>query len=141
MENENNGFQQTEQNAGQNVTAGSEFSETSGNFTQAGAQYGNNSYVPAPEGGNGFAIAGMVLGILSIVCCCVWRLSLIMAVLSLVFSIITVTQNKPGRGMAVAGIVCSVVGIILVAALLIMAYAGMNSADYQELLKQIEAME
>ncbi len=70
----------------------------------------------ASGGGNGFAIASLVLGILSIVCCCLPFDSIVMAVLyialpvlALVFGIISVKKRK--NGLAIAGIVTGSVGL------------------------------
>lgn len=70
------------------------------------------------RGTNGFAVAGMILGILSLVvlCCCY---GLPFNVLGLVFSIIALAQIRgepqlyDGMGMAIAGLVLSVLGILM----------------------------
>lgn len=65
---------------------------------------------PPQQGGKGMSIAGMVLGIVSIVCC--GLIGIICGVVGLVLSIIALKNNKPGRGMAIAGLVCSAVGVV-----------------------------
>jgi hypothetical protein len=65
------------------------------------------------------AIVSMILGILSIPGCCCWFLGAPMAVAGLVLGIIGMgkirgnPQMLKGGGMAIAGIVCSSVGLIL----------------------------
>jgi hypothetical protein len=65
------------------------------------------------------AITSMILGILSIPGCCCWFLGAPMAVAGLVLGIIGMgkirgnPQMLKGGGMAIAGIVCSSVGLIL----------------------------
>jgi hypothetical protein len=65
---------------------------------------------------NGMAVAGLVLGILSVVL--VWApvLDLILPPLGIAFSIIGLTQcvrrHQPGKGMAIAGLVCSLLSAI-----------------------------
>ena len=78
----------------------------------------------APQQTNSFAIAGMSLGIFSLVvsCCCFGGLPF--NVLGLIFSVIALNQikksNPPqkGREMAVAGIVLSVISLLLAVVLL-----------------------
>lgn len=93
---------------------------------------------------SGFAIASLVLGILSLVCCCFWYVSGIFAVIGLVFSIIVLVKHKPGRGMAIAGLICSAIGLIIAVIMGIMViYIGMNMSadDYKKIIDQINSME
>jgi len=66
-----------------------------------------------PQGGKGFAIASMVLGITSVVCCCCYFLSLPCGILGLVFGIVNLAQKRPGRSMALAGVITSGVALVL----------------------------
>ena len=90
----------------------------------------------------GFAIAGMVLGILSIVCCCAWYISVIMAILGLIFSILTIVQHRPGRSLAIAGIICSSIGIViaLVSFVAIIAF-NQSSVNYNELMDLLDSLD
>lgn len=79
-----------------------------------------NMYNPGPvddlnmqspeQGGKGLSVAGMVLGIVSIVCC--GLIGIICGIVGLVLSIVALKNNRPGRGMAIAGLVCSAVGVV-----------------------------
>jgi hypothetical protein len=68
---------------------------------------------------NPLAIVSMVLGILSIPGCCCWFASAPMAVAALVLGIIGMgkirssPQEWKGGGMAIAGVVCASIGLIL----------------------------
>ena len=99
------------------------------------------------ESASGFAIAGMVCGILSIVCCCAWYISGILGILGLVFSIMVLVKKMPGRGLAIAGVICASVGIILAVALLVFALSvdrglsSMSPAEWRSLIDSIESME
>ena len=84
---------------------------------------------PPPQGDtNGMAIAGMVLGILSIVTvypCC----GLPFNILGLIFSAVALSQIKrnphqEGKGMANAGLVCSLIGLTVLALLFLFGIAG-----------------
>lgn len=66
-----------------------------------------------PTDGNGQAIAGMTLGIISLPMCWTGLLALAVVVLSIVFSSIGIhhaSHGAPHTGMAVAGLACGVVG-------------------------------
>ena len=64
---------------------------------------------------SGFATWGLVFGILAVICCCP---KILFGVLGLVFSLIGLSQinEQPdlykGRGLAIAGIVLSILGIL-----------------------------
>lgn len=91
---------------------------------------GGGGYIPPqqPGGTNGMAIAGMVLGILSIVTvypCC----GLPFNILGLIFSAVALSQIKrnphqQGKGMANAGLVCSLIGLSILALLFLFGIAG-----------------
>lgn len=61
---------------------------------------------------NGFAIAGMVIGILSLVlCCCSEYIGLVLGILAIIFSIIAKKQGP--SGMATAGLICGIIALVL----------------------------
>lgn len=99
------------------------------------------------ESASGFAIAGMVCGILSIVCCCAWYISGILGILGLVFSIMVLVKKLPGRSLAIAGVICASIGLILAIALLVFALSvdrglsSMSPAEWRSLIDSIESME
>ncbi|MBR6487254.1 MAG: DUF4190 domain-containing protein, partial [Lachnospiraceae bacterium] len=72
-------------------------------------------YTGDDEGGGniGFAIASMVCGCLSILCCFGTCVSWVLSIVAIVLGIITITKKYDGRGFAIAGIVTAGVGIIL----------------------------
>lgn len=76
-------------------------------------------YYPPPvspsNSGDGMAVASLILGILSLVTCCVIYISLIFSILALVLGI--VAKSKGAGGMAVAGIVLGSLGAVLSIAL------------------------
>lgn len=63
------------------------------------------------EYGNGFGIAGFILGLLSVLLIWFFSPAWILAILGLIFSIIQLKKKK--TGLAVAGLVLSIIGIIL----------------------------
>ena len=91
-------------------------------------------YAPPPTHGssytrstNGMAIAGMIMGILSILSvypCC----GLPFNILGLIFSGVALGQIKAnpqqdGKGMAIAGLICSILSILLIGILLLLGVA------------------
>lgn len=72
----------------------------------------DNPYVP-PNRTPGLAVASMVLGIVSIVfSCCVW-IGFVCSVLAIIFGILTLRKGPEGKSMAIAGIICGGVSIVL----------------------------
>ena len=59
----------------------------------------------------GFSIAALVLGIVAIVLCCVWYISIPCGILAIVFGTIGLRSSK--RGMSISGIVTGIIGIII----------------------------
>jgi hypothetical protein len=82
---------------------------------------------PQPRTGNGKAIASLVLGIASIVFCWLSILDALFVVLAVIFGLIALNEAKrkpsgEGRGMAISGIACAVVGAILATILTFVIY-------------------
>lgn len=70
--------------------------------------------------GTGFAVASLVTGILSLVCCCVLGVPVVFGILAIVFAVINKKQAGEMNGMALAGLVCGIAGAAL--GLLLFAY-------------------
>lgn len=64
-----------------------------------------------PVPGCGFAIASLIVGILSMTLCCVG--GSIMGLMGLIFGIVSINKKESVRGMAIAGIVTSGIGILI----------------------------
>lgn len=73
-----------------------------------------NSQMPnqPKQSGSGFAIASMVLGILSIVFACCYGIGLVLAIIGLILGVLALKQQRPGKGMAIAGVVTSILGLL-----------------------------
>ena len=59
----------------------------------------------------GFSIAALVLGIIALVLCCIWYVSIPCGIIALILGIIGLKSSK--RGMSIAGIITGVIGMIL----------------------------
>jgi hypothetical protein len=73
-------------------------------------------------GGNGMAIAGMVLGIISLALCWVMIANWVLSLLAIIFSALGIAKAKrvgKGKGMAIAGLVCAILGALIGVALFV----------------------
>ena len=88
--------------------------ETSSGFYE-NTETSYTEYTSDDEGGGniGFAIASMVCGCLSILCCFGTCVSWVFSIVAIVLGVITITKKYDGRGFAIAGIVTAGVGVIL----------------------------
>ena len=85
----------------------------------------------------GFGIAAMVLGILSLIICCFWQYSITFAVIAIVLGIIGV--KKPGKGMAIAGIITGAIGFIFsIIAIVIFLIIGVSGTLAQVIGTELE---
>lgn len=82
---------------------------------------------------NGKAIASLIVGIISILCCCVWVLSMLLGIAAVVLGILAMRgENQNQRDAAIAGIVVGTVGFTLgmsVAVMQAMLYAGIGENE------------
>jgi len=83
--------------------------------------------VPQQPATNPMAITGMICGILSLpmLCCCY---GLPFNILGIVFSIVGLSQLKAnpqqqGKGMAIAGLICSILSVLLIGILILLGVA------------------
>lgn len=90
----------------------------------------------------GFAIASLVLGILSLVLCCVYGGFL--GILGLIFGIVSLVKKESKMGMAIAGIITSsfglVYGILMVMATVMMVRYGIEGFDEEMVSQLVEEM-
>lgn len=90
------------------------------------------------EGGNiGFAIASLICGIVSLVCCCFTLFSAILAIAAVVLGIITLCFKYDGKGMAIAGIVTGGIGLLIVIFAMIISGSSAYNDYLYELLDEL----
>ncbi|WP_185819918.1 DUF4190 domain-containing protein [Salibacterium salarium] len=99
---------------------------------QQGTLHTDNDINDAPVTTNGKAITSLVLGIISVAnVLFLFFLSPIFSILGIIFGTLGLKEIKRtrqnGRGMAIAGNVCSIVGFILSALLIIFVIIGISS--------------
>ena len=72
----------------------------------------------------GLAVASMVLGICSLVSsCCIPYLPFLLALVGLILAGVSLAGHKGGKGMAIAGLVCSIVSLIPAVIVVVMGAA------------------
>ena len=122
-------------------STGDSYNYTYSDQGQNGSQYSYNGgqepyQQPAKGNGNGFAIAGFVLSLVSILACCLYYVAIPCAVLAIIFSVLG--RKSAYRGLAIAGIVIGIVGLAITLMLLAFAASLVNSGDYYEYMKWLE---
>lgn len=68
----------------------------------------------------GFAIAALVLGIVSIVLACLWFLSIPCGILAIIFGALGLKSTK--KGLSIAGIVTGIIGTLALVIILIISF-------------------
>ena len=106
--------------------------------TSSSNYYSNNSYTsPEEPVSKGFAIASLVMGILSIVTCCCTITGILFGILGIIFSCV---QAKDSEGkkptQATVGLVLSIIGVVIAVVSMIFGAALGSSSMYQEILNQ-----
>lgn len=91
----------------------------------------NNSNYPVRQKTSGFAIASLILGIASIVTCCLGVFSIPLGALSILFAILSRRKSTGMPGMSIAGICTSIFGMLLGGFLLFYAFEGLYNPDFR----------
>lgn len=89
-----------------------------------------------------YGTASMVLGIISVVCCCLGPIGLVLSILAIVFSVVDYRRQKRFTGMAIAGLVLGIVGIILgiyMTFSYVQAFGAMNDPRFAEAMDRLYA--
>lgn len=87
---------------------------------------------------SGFGIASLVLGIVSILLACV-GIGIFPAILGIIFAIIGFVVKDRKRGTAIAGLICSIVGVIIFLFVFLVA-DSIFSDDDKEVAQKVETV-
>ena len=68
----------------------------------------------------GFSIAALVLGIIALVLCCIWYVSIPCGIIALILGIIGLKSSK--RGFSIAGIITGIIGTLALIIILILSF-------------------
>ncbi len=98
------------------------------NFYQNGNPYGapylQDPYQQQPplEGSVGLSVASMVLGICAILCsCCFYPVAFLLALVGLILGAVAIKKGPAGKGMAITGLILSIISVAIAALILIFA--------------------
>lgn len=86
---------------------------------------------------NGFGIASLILGICSIVICCCYGVGAIPAIIGLILGILQ--NQKNANGIATAGIVLGIIGILLNAVCLIYMVVFLSDSGLQDIIDEFSS--
>lgn len=112
--------------------------QTQDGFRQAPQNpYSQMGQSVSTQSGQGLAVAGMVLGIISLVCCCMGYIALVLGIVGFVLSLVSLIQKRPGKGMAIAGIICSSISIVILIICIVIG-SSVSPTDVQEIMKELE---
>lgn len=114
--------------------AGQSGGNTPYSFQQtSGAGYGYGAPVNPVDGGAvGMAVTSLVLGIaaLLMVCCVsIWWLTVLLAIVGIVFGAVSLGKHMGGRGLAIAGLICSIAALVVEVVIVIVG-VGMFAAFF-----------
>lgn len=92
--------------------------------------YNNNQSSTASKPSSGFGITSLIMGILSILTSCCCGAGILFGILGFIFSLLQKKDfdgKKPGT--ATAGLITSIIGLLLSIGLIVLSYAGLLSLD------------
>ena len=86
------------------------------------SEFNQNDYQKGPQDEkSGLAIASMILGIVSVVLSCLWYIAGPCGLIGLILGIISKVKKYGGKGFSTAGIILSVIGMLLCIVIIIVA--------------------
>lgn len=98
--------------------------------------YYEQKTVPVKEsnGNIGFAIASMICGILSLLCCCLTGINAVFAIAAIILGIVSIYNKYDGRGMAIAGIVTGCIALVFFVILIVLGSLGFFNEFLNDLM-------
>ena len=110
-------------------------------YSQAAGGYEQVYTAQAAGGGSkGFAISSLVCGIVSLLCSCCGWLGITVSVAAVVLGIVSINKKEEGKGMAIAGIICGGIGLLIGIVSTIMGIA-LNGMDPDAITNYVEQLE
>lgn len=86
----------------------------------------NTSITPAPQG-KGLSIAALVLGLVTVATGIFFYISLATGITGIILAAISLKKKNDGRGMAMAGLITSIIGVVFGLATLVFFIIGIAS--------------
>ena len=111
-----------------------------GSYSETTAYDTTYASEPNANGSKVFAIISLVCGILAILCMCCGWFGIILGVAAVVLGILSIKKEEDAKGMAIAGIVCGGIGLIV--AIIVLVTAGaLSSMDPDAITDYVEQLE
>ena len=108
---------------------------TGGQYTNANVNYGQPTEA---QPSMALAIVSLVCGIVSLLCCCcIPYIGILFSIAAVVCGIISLNKNLGGRGMAIAGIACGGVGLVLIIITIILGAVAGSMGIMEEITEEI----
>ncbi len=100
-------------------------------YQQYGQQYNQQypQYYEQPnDGSKGMGVASLVLGIISLLCCCFGSIG---SILGIIFGAVSLSRKKQNNGIAIAGLIISCVALVvwIIAVIYLVATGNYNYMD------------
>ena len=114
-------------------------------YNPGGPNNGYNPYPPQPpyKQQNNMALAAMIVGIFSLLSCCIPPLQFALSVVGILLVIFSKKGGKPWSGFAIAGLVLSILSLIISIVMVIyviFAFQMMRDPQYAPLFNEIYQM-
>lgn len=93
--------------------------------------YGQNNYRNTNNQTGGFAIAALVLGIISILLCGFAPIAMPASIVGIILAVVALSK-KQSRGMSIAGMITSIVGGILAIIVVVIVLMMFSAADHYD---------
>lgn len=87
-----------------------------------------------------WSIVAIILGIASVICCCLDFVGIIAGVLSIVFALISRKTLGYFDATSIAAIIVGIFGIVLSVAMIIVGVVLINSPEYKEMILELEKL-
>ena len=101
-------------------------------------QYAFNNVINGKHKTMGWSVASMVVGIISVVCCCLGWSGLILGTMAIVLAIVSRKNLGYFDGMSIAGLVLGIFGLVFGVAMII-GSAVQTDSFWQTFLEEFEA--
>lgn len=101
-----------------------------------------NGFMPNEKGKYyALGITSMILGIVSVVCCCLFGAPIVLSITAIVFAVLR--MNVKADGYAIAGLVTGIIGLLFNALMLVVAFSGgtVDPNELYELESMLESLE
>lgn len=109
-----------------------------GNGQDNGEQFIYKQVIDDKQKNRIWSVGSLVIGILSVLCCCLEWPGAIFGVLAIVFSIISRKKLGYFDGLSIAGLILGICGVVFSVCMIVFGYVIETTGFYDELIKELE---